>query len=214
MKNRNYPALSKNLVQLLVASGTARKYTRGATIFKEGDSSDALYVLVEGQLKVHTRDERGRELVFNTITPGEIFGELFLDGGVRSASVRAIVDSSCVVVDEDHLRGFMEQHPEFAHYLVHKLISRLRHSTQLSKSLALDGVRERTAMLLERIAEDDDGSRVVPASMTQQEIADRIGATREMVNHVIRELIRDGFADRDEKRRLVLRKPFSGRWNG
>lgn len=211
MKNQNRPALSQNLVQLLVASGTARKYPRGTMIFKEGDSSGDLHILVEGQLRVYTRDERGRELVFNTIIPGEIFGELGLDGGLRSASVRVMVDSSCVLIDEAHLHEFMEQYPEFSHYLVRKLISHLRHSTQLSKSLALDGVYERTALLLEDVAEDDNGSRVVPASMTQQEIADRVGATREMVNHVIRELIRDGYADRDARRRLVLRKPFPAR---
>ena len=211
MKSQPSPLLSRNLVQLLISSGTARKYSRGTTIFEEGDLSNALYVLVEGQLKVYTRDEKGRELVFNTISPGEVFGELFLDGGARSASVRALIDSSCVVIDEENLCKFMELHPEFAHYLAHKLISRLRHSTQLSRSLALDGVYERTAALLENVAEEDNGLRVLPASMTQQEIADRVGATREMVNHVIRELIRGGYADRDGRRRLILRRPLLGR---
>jgi CRP/FNR family transcriptional regulator, cyclic AMP receptor protein len=211
MKNRNSALLSQDLVELLTSSGTVRKYLRGTAVFEEGDLSNTLYVLAEGQLKVYTRDERGRELVFNTIAPGEIFGELFLDGGARSASVRALIDSSCVVIDEKNLRKFMELYPEFAHYLVHKLIGHLRHSTQLSRSLALEGVYERTAMVLESVAEEDNGVRVVPASMTQQEIADRVGATREMVNHVIRELIDGGLAVRDEKRRLVLKGPLPGR---
>lgn len=211
MKKKPPTLLSPNLVQLLISNGTARKYSRGTTIFEEGDLSNALYVLVEGQLKVYTRDEKGRELVFNTIVPREIFGELFLDGGPRSASVRAMVDSSCVAIDEENLCQFIELHPEFSHHLVHKLIARLRHSTQLSRSLALDGVYERTTLLLESVAEEDNGLRVIPASMTQQEIADRVGATREMVNQVIRQLIRGGYVDRNEKRRLILRRPLVGK---
>lgn len=187
-------------------------YVRNETIFNEGESSDALFILISGQLKVFTRGESGRELVYNTIEPGEFFGELFLDGGVRSASVRAMVTSHCIRVDQSHIRKLIGDYPEFAECLIHSLINRLRHATGLSKSLALNDVYQRTVDLLERMAVDEGQRRIVPAVLTQQEIADRVGATREMINQVIRELMRGGFLIRDDERRLVLLKRFPTRW--
>lgn len=196
--------LSPELLSQLALCGEAKRFGRNELLIEEGAVSDALYVLTAGQLKVFTRDSKGHELVYNILQPGEFFGELFLDGGPRSASVKAVVDSQCIVVEQMEIRSFMKIYPEFAECLVHKLIRRLRHATQLSKSLGLHGVYERTVDLLNRVALNEQEIRVVPAAMTQQEIADRVGATREMINHVLRDLMRGGFLMRDEKRRLVF----------
>jgi CRP/FNR family cyclic AMP-dependent transcriptional regulator len=204
--------LSDDLLSQLTSRGDAKTYARNESVIAEGDVSDALFVLVSGQLKVFTRDARGRELVYNTLQPGELFGELFLDGGTRSASVKAIVDSQCIKVDHRHIRDFVRAYPEFAECLIHSLINRLRHATELSKGLALHDVYERTVALLNQTAINEGQMRVVPSAMTQQEIADRVGASREMINHVIRELMRGGFLIRDEKRRLVFKKSFPPRW--
>jgi CRP/FNR family cyclic AMP-dependent transcriptional regulator len=127
--------------------------------------------------------------------------------------VKAVVDSQCIVIDELAIRGFMKTYPEFAECLVYKLIARLRHATQLSKSLALHDVYERTVDLLNQVALNEPGDiRIVPSSMTQQEIADRVGATREMINHILRDLTRGGFLARDEKKRLVFTKMLPKRW--
>ena len=118
----------------------------------------------------------------------------------------------CVVVGPSEFREFMKSYPEFAECLVIKLIERVRHATEQTRSLALSGVYERTVTLLNRLAEGPDGVRAVPAAVTQQEIADRIGATREMVNHILRDLVRGGFLERDEARRMVIIKDLPKHW--
>jgi len=204
--------LSAELLSQLALRGDAKSYGRNELLIVEGAVSDALYILIAGQLKVFTRDSKGRELVYNILQPGEFFGELFLDGGPRSASVKAVSDSQCIVVDHATIRDFMKTYPEFAECLVYSLIARLRHATQLSKKLGLHGVYERTVDLLNEVALSEQDIRVIPPTMTQQEIADRVGATREMINHVLRDLVRGGFLSRDEKRRLVFTKELPRRW--
>lgn len=213
MPGESADTLSPELLSQLAQCGDAQWYGRNQMLIVEGAVSDALYILIAGQLKVFTQDSKGRELVYNILQPGEFFGELFLDGGLRSASVKAVVDSQCIVIDHLAIRGFMKTYPEFAECLVYKLIARLRHATQLSKSLALHDVYERTVDLLNQVALNEPGDiRVVPSSMTQQEIADRVGATREMINHILRDLTRGGFLARDEKKRLVFTKMLPKRW--
>jgi CRP/FNR family cyclic AMP-dependent transcriptional regulator len=206
MLGTNTNLLSDDLLSHLTSRGNAKAYARNDSVIIEGDVSDAVYILVSGHLIVFTQDARGRELIYNTLQPGELFGELFLDGGTRSASVMAIVDSQCIKVDHVEIRNFIRSYPEFAESLIYSLIKRLRHATELSKGLALYDVYERTVALLNQTAVIEGQRRVVPSAMTQQGIADRVGATREMINHVIRELIRGGFIIRDEKRCLVIKK--------
>lgn len=205
MQEKKSPLLSKDLLAHLALRGDARAFARNQLVMAEGDVSDALYIVVSGQLKVFTRDDKGRELIYSLLEPGDFFGELFLDGGLRSASVRATSDAECIVINEAEIRSFMVIYPEFAECLVYKLIARLRHATQLSKSLAMNGVYERTVALLDQVAVREGGLNVIPMAITQQEIANRVGATREMVNFVLRNLIRGGFLEKDKERRLTFK---------
>lgn len=204
--------LSVAMLASLSERGNLQVMQRGEVIIREGELSDALYVLVEGQVKVYTSDERGRELVYNILKPGEFFGEMFLDGGLRSASAKAASDVQCVVISPSEFRAYMKSYPEFAECLVIKLIERVRHATEQTRSLAFGGVYERTVALLNALAVDVDSVRTVPGFVTQQEIADRIGATREMVNHVLRDLVRGGFINRDETRRIIIMKELPKHW--
>ena len=212
MRSENSSVLSRTLLSQLAARGGSRTFARNELLIVEGDVSDSLYILIDGQLKVFTQDDKGRELIYNILLPGEFFGEMFLDGGARSASVKAVIDSQCVVVDESAIRDFMRSYPEFAECLVLKLIERLRRATQQIKSLGLDHVYERTITLLHQVALCEAGMKFVPATITQQEIADRVGATREMVNHILRELVRGGFLSKDSNRRIVFIKDLPKHW--
>ena len=203
--------LPPGLLAELAARGEIRIFARNEKVIAEGDLSDCLYVLVSGELKVYTQDERGRELVYNVLRAGDLFGELFLDGDVRSASVSALTEAHCIVVDQALTHGLIRSFPAFAEFLIRKLIARVRHATKLSKRLALNDVFERTVALLGHAARLDNGVRLIPAALTQQEIANRIGATREMVNHVIGELTRGGFLERNDKRELIITKELPRR---
>ena len=204
--------LSTQLLRQLAARGSSRNFTRGEVLIEEGEQSDSLYILLAGELKVYTRGENGRELVYNLMHPGEFFGELFLDGGPRSASVKAVRPSICVVVGPEEFREFMAAYPEFAECLVLKLIGRVRHVTCQLRSVVMKDAYERVASLLNELAVPDGELRSIDKSVTQQEIADRIGASREMVNHIFRELVRGGYLVKEEDRRMVLAKELPKHW--
>jgi CRP/FNR family cyclic AMP-dependent transcriptional regulator len=204
--------LSAQLIAQLTARGNPRTYQRGEVLFEEGSRADALYILLSGELKVFTRGENGRELVYNVMRAGEFFGELFLDGGPRSASVKAVTTSICVVVGRDQFSEFMTTYPEFAECLVLKLIARVRHATEQLRSVALKDVYGRVVTLLHELATDDNGVRSLDRSVTQQEIADRIGASREMVNQIFRDLVRGGYIEKNRDRHMVIAKELPRNW--
>lgn len=212
MQTETKSLLSDELLSELAERGDLRSYPRGEILIQEGEQSDALYILIAGRVKIFTRDERGRELIYNVLSAGEYFGEMFLDGGSRSASAKAVTAVECVLVGPEAFRGFLNTYPEFAESLVLTLIARVRHATQQIRSLALSGVYERTVQLLNRLAVDEDGARMLPVAMTQQEMAERIGATREMVNQIMQGLVRGGFLSRAGDRRLVIAKELPKQW--
>lgn len=179
-------------------------YQAGDVLIEEGDTSASLFILLRGRLKVYACNARGREVVYNVLEPGEFFGELCLDGGPRTASVSATEPSVCVVVQRDELRSFIASHPEVAEQVIMKLIGRVRHVTQHVKSLALDNVHERVAALLQQLGADAKGAIGTPFRITQREMALRVGATREMVNHVMRELMASGHIEKRGRGQLAL----------
>lgn len=189
-----------------------RAFAAGELLIREGDTSASLFILVSGRLKVFGRDERGREVVYNLIEQPELLGELCLDGGPRSASVVALEPSRCIVVERADLQRFLAAHPAIAELLVMKLIGRVRHATQQIKSLALDSVYARVIALLHALAETQGDCHVVPNALTQQEIALRVGATREMVNQVMRQLRDGGYVRKNPRGLLELLKPAPARW--
>ena len=191
--------ISPNLIRLLGERGDVRRVARGDILIHEGDLSDGLFILLKGVLKVFTKDDRGREVIYNSLEPGEVLGEMFLDGGPRSASVKAMTAVECIEVRGSQIPDLMRTYPEFSEALVVKLIERLRHATLQIRSLALDGVFARTVASINELAIAKSDERILPATVTQQEIASRIGATREMVNHVFRDLTKAGYLVRDEQ---------------
>jgi CRP/FNR family cyclic AMP-dependent transcriptional regulator len=116
------------------------------------------------------------------------------------------------VVGSDAFRGFLRNYPDFAEFLVQKLIARVRHATGQLRSLAMKDVYQRATGLLNDLAVDCGDVRAIDKAITQQEIANRIGATREMVNHVIRDLVRGGFLVRDGERGMILVKELPKNW--
>lgn len=204
-------SLSPEIVLDLMGRGDVRRFSRGSMLIVEGAVSSSLFVLLSGKLTVFSRDDRGREVIYNQVGPGEIFGEMILDGGPRSASVRALTEVECLEVRVGEIREFMRHCPEFAESLICRLVERLRTSTAQSRSLALDSVLARTVASIDALAVHDGQCRYLPAGVTQQQVAARIGATREMVNQVFRRLMREGFLVRQPKVGLVIAKALPGR---
>ncbi len=204
-------ALSPALLAEIAAGSAVRRFPANAVLITEGDVSDTLFVVVSGRVKVYAANDAGREVILNSHGPGEMFGELALDGGPRSASVMTTEPTSCAVVGGERLREFIVAHPDFALHLIHHLIARVRGLTGNVKSLALDDVYARVTALLQRLSVAEPGgpgaTRVLPGKLTQQDIADHVGASREMVSRVFKELTRGGYVAVDGGRIRVLKTP-------
>ena len=187
--------------------GVARTYPKNTIIVSEGDRTDSLYVILEGRVKVYVSDDAGHEVLLLTQGPGEYFGELVLDEGPRSASVMTLEPARFLVVPKKDFRDFVVRNPAFALSLNEKLIARVRSLTASVKSLALMDVYGRVARLLLELAEERDGGMVITQRLTQQDMASRIGASREMVSRILKDLSVGGYLTQSRTGIVLHRKP-------
>lgn len=194
-------------LRALSEQGTLKSFPKNAVIVSEGDETESLYVILSGRAKVFVADESGKEIVLGTQGPGEYFGEMVLDGGPRSASVMTVEPSRFVVIPKRNVRDFLRSHPEFAIRLIEKLIHRTRALTASVKNLALMDVYGRVARLLLDLAEDDGGTLIIREKLTQQDIASRVGASREMVSKILNDLATGGYLSVSHKRITLHRAP-------
>ena len=185
--------LTDDILRDLAARGQLRKVPKNTVIIKEGAPGDSMYIILAGRVKVYSEDGHGKEVILATLGPGEYVGEMVLDGGPRSANVITLEPSTFAVVSRATLREHLREDPDFAVYLVSQLIQRARSATEEIKALALMGVYGRVARLLLSLAEEVDGKLVVRQRLTQQEIAGRVGASREMIGRIMKELQAGGY---------------------
>jgi CRP/FNR family cyclic AMP-dependent transcriptional regulator len=194
------------LLEAIAQHGGVRTYQPRSILVNEGDSTDSLYVVLEGRLKAYTSSEDGRDVVLAEYGRGEFFGELVLDGERRSASVEALETTRCCVVPGAEVRQFMIDQPDFAVHLIRHLSAMVRRLTDQVRSLALQDVYGRLTRLLVEFSEADGDRRILRHALTQADIADRIGASREMVNRVLRELTVGGYISQQSGRIHLLKK--------
>jgi CRP/FNR family cyclic AMP-dependent transcriptional regulator len=199
------------VLRTLADIGTVRNYPRQTVLISEGDHSSILYVILAGRVRVYATSGQGREITLAFHGPGEMLGELALSGEPRSASVITIEPTTCLAVPIAAFREAIVRSPDLALFLIHKLISRVRLATESVKSLALSDVYGRLRRLLEELAVEREGERVLCEAMTQQELADRVGASRDMVNRVLRDLATGGYV-RISRKAITLLKPLPSRY--
>jgi CRP/FNR family transcriptional regulator, cyclic AMP receptor protein len=202
-----FSGLSKQEVAALAEAAIVRTYPKNTIVVTEGDRSDSLYVILSGRVKVLVSDEHGKDLVINVQGPGEYFGEFALDEGPRSASVATLETCRMAVIANDVLREFLAGHPKAALQLIRGLIGRSRHTTEALKDLALLDVYGRVAKLLLELAKENDGRLIIDQRYTQQDIADRVSASREMVSRILKDLNTGGYIAYDNGRIVVQRRP-------
>jgi CRP/FNR family cyclic AMP-dependent transcriptional regulator len=214
MNDRSVAVLSyldEDELRLLSVQGIVKNFPKNTIIVSEGDETDSFYIILGGRVKVFVSDDEGREIVLGTQGPDEYFGEMVLDGGPRSASVMTLEASRFAVIPRNKFRGFVLSHPRFALDLIEKLIRRARVLTENVKSLALMDVYGRVARLLLELAEQRDGRLVIDQRLTQQDIASRVGASREMISRILKDLSTGGYVSVD-KRRITIHKTPPRHW--
>ncbi len=200
-------SLSKQHLDALSERGKVRSYPRNSVIINEGDEGDTLYIILAGRVKIFLADEDGKEVILGTQGPGECFGEIVLDDGPRSASVATLEPSKFSVVGAEVFREYVMHTPEAAGQLVAALIHRVRELTRTVGVLALLDVYGRVVRLLEDLAVARGEELVVEERLTQQDIATRVGCSREMISRIFKELRQGGYIRPEPERIVILRKP-------
>ena len=198
--------LEQEALRKVAASGVVRQFPKQAILINEGDVGDSLYVILAGRVKVYASNAAGREVVLNFHGPGEYVGEMSLDGAPRSASVITVEPTTCAIVNRAQFRDFLAANPDFAQHLIRTLIRRARSATENVKSLALSDVYGRLVRLVNALAVDVGGRLAVRERLTHQDIADRVGASRDMVGKLLKDLVAGGYLLVEDRQITVLRK--------
>jgi len=170
-----------------------KSYPRNSTIINAGDPTDALYIVISGRLKVMMSDDEGREVILAILGQGEFFGEMgLIDEAPRSATVIAIEPCELLTINKMDFKKCLAENFEIGVGVMKGLVKRLREADKKIGSLALMDVYGRVARLLMEMAETVDGQRVVVKKLPKQDIAKMIGASREMVSRVMKDLQTSG----------------------
>lgn len=191
--------------------GAVREYAPRTILVNEGETSDALYIILEGRVRAYVSDEDGREAVLSVMGPGEYFGEIAFDAGPRSASVITLERCRLVVVPQAEFAAFIEGNPQFAMHFIHRLIHRIRTLTDSVRRLSLMDAYGRVVRHLNDASIVRDGVRVVPERLTQAELASHVGCSREMVSRIFKDLVAGGYIAL-EPDRIVLHRDLPPRW--
>jgi len=196
----------------LALQGVVRTYRKNTVVINESEPGESLFILLQGQVKVFATDANAREITYGTIEAGDYFGEMCLDGGPRSASVMTSVPSVCSVVPGATVRDYLVAAPAFAIEIVNQVIRRARAATDKARQMALLDVYGRVVHALEN--DRGPGSERSPVflnQVTHQQIANRVGASREMVSRLLKDLEKGGYVELGVKR-IVLRRKLPARW--
>jgi len=196
----------------LKAVTVTRAFPKNSIIINEGDENQSLYILESGRVKVYLSDEDGREIVLNTHGPGEYFGEVaLLDDAPRSASVLTLEESKIGMIHKADFEKILRQKPEVALGVIKDLLRRLRLSTESVRSLALMDVYGRVAKLLLDLSEENNGNLTVTEKLTHQDIADRVGSSREMISRIFKDLKQGGYIE-VENQRITIKDKLPPGW--
>jgi CRP/FNR family cyclic AMP-dependent transcriptional regulator len=206
-----FVALDDEAAAALEAVMSTRAVLRGHVVFREGDPGDRLFVVLDGKVKISRAAADGRENLLAVLGPGEMFGELSLfDPGPRTATATSVTDSRLASLDHDDLRPLLVDRPGVAVHLLRALALRLRRTNEAMADLVFSDVPGRVAKALLDLSEkfgtaEADGVRV-RHDLTQEELAQLVGASRETVNKALSEFATRGWL-RIEGRSVLLLDP-------
>jgi CRP/FNR family cyclic AMP-dependent transcriptional regulator len=194
-------------LRALAGRTVTRSYPKQAILVTEGDESDSLYLILAGRVKVYLSDEHGKELILAIKGPGQYFGEMVLDSQPRSASVMTLEPAQFAVLSREDFRAFLLRHAEVALQVIQNLIRVARGLNQNVRSLAMLDVYGRVARILLELAVEQGGKLVIPEKLTQKDIAARVGASREMINRILRDLSQGGYVSMEGGRITIHKAP-------
>lgn len=204
-----FAALDAEAAAALRASMTERRVPRGSVIFSEGEPGDRMYVVLEGKVKLGQTSVDGRESLLTVLGPGEIFGELSLfDPGPRTATATAVTDAVVIGLGHENLRPWLAGRPEVAEALLAALAQRIRRTNEAMADLVFSDVPGRVAKqlldLADKFGQPGPDGVLVHHDLTQEELAQLVGASRETVNKALADFTQRGWIQVDQREVVLL----------
>jgi CRP-like cAMP-binding protein len=203
-----FTALDEAAAVSLRASMDTVKIAKGSILFKEGDDGEHLYVIIDGKLKLGTSSGDGRENLLSILGPGEMFGELSLfDPGPRTSTATAVTDAKLLSLSHEKVIPWLKQNPEVSLQLLTRLSQRLRRTNEAVGDLVFSDVPGRVAKALidlgDRFGKTSPEGLLVNHDLTQEELAQLVGASRETVNKALADFAGRGWLKLDGRSVLI-----------
>lgn len=195
------------LLRPLAERGEIRRFRRGTLVLDEGDRGDQLFIVLAGELRAFTGSDSGRHITYALYGPGDYLGEMGLDGGPRMASVEALSDAACSIVDRERLLQYIGERPAFAMDLIAGVIRRARVSSLAASQYAINDAYMRLKRWIDATAlAEFDGTRLVREPIAAADLAQRLGCSQEMVASILRDLEHAAIVTVEDGRLRVLRE--------
>ncbi len=201
-----YRGLQEDKLRALAGKAVTKSVRKNVIVINEGEFTRSLYVILSGKVKVYLNDETGKELVLDVKGPGEYFGEMVLDEGPRSASVATTEPCEFAVISMADFRAALIEQPELALQVINNLIHMARGLNENVRSLALLDVYGRVARMLLELAVEQGGNQVIPEKLTQQEMASKVGTSREVINRILRDLTTGGYIKMEDRKITIIKR--------
>ena len=202
-----FTQLNDRELDVVRAVATEKTYPKNAVVLTEGEMGDSLYMIQSGKVKVFIGDEEGREIILKILGPGDFFGEMsMIDKQPRSASVTTIEASTFLVLTHAAFEKCVEQHPRIGNMVMQILAQRVREADRKIGTLALMDVYGRVASTLLELSVYSNGKLMVGERLSQQDLANMVGASREMVNRILKDLSDRGFISIESKAITIINR--------
>jgi CRP-like cAMP-binding protein len=198
------PSQSASIADAIVK----KRFKRGEVVVEQGKKSDALYIILTGRARVMSADSRGREVILATLQPGDYIGEMSLiDDEPHSATVRTEVQTDVLMLGREAFSRCLPENSSMSYNIMRGLVQRLRHADRKIESLALMDVYGRVARsLLEFAVDDGAGNLKVREKISRQDLAKMVGASREMVSRVMKDLEERGFVQTQDDGSMIVKE--------
>jgi len=202
-----FSLLTTDQAQSIADSVVKRRFKRGELIVEQGTKSNALFILLNGRARVLTADNRGREVILAVLQPGDYVGEMSLiDNEPHSATVRAEVQTDMLVLGRNEFSRCLPDSSSLSYAILRGLVARLRNADRQIESLALLDVYGRVARTLLDMSEEEKGLKIIRGKVSRQDMAKVVGASREMVSRVMKDLEDKGVIETLENGSVVIKE--------
>lgn len=206
-----FTGLTITEIEELVAFASVRRYKARTVIMEKGDSANAVYIILDGHVRIFAQGDEDKEVTLNELGAGQYFGELALiTDEPRCASAVTTCDTRLLMVPKPQFKEFLATTPDAALRMIHCLAGKVRELTRDVERLALQDVYGRVVSILSERAVESEGRRVT-GPLTQQELANLVGASREMISRIFKDLKKGDYIALDGKR-IVLKRELPARW--